>query len=249
MGGRGCRGGWGAPGGPARPVLGAPARPHCAVGQVWGQREGRWGAAVGQVGVLGGSHGVGGGKAGVSGAGAVGQQGDTVGQHVDVEGQDGMPWGSRDAVGQGGVRWGSEGTLWGSEGMLWVSKGMLWASKGMPWASKGMTEVSERTLWGSPTCDEALAGIASGHGEDTEGRCRDLVAPVFDGAGVAPRHIRHVGHCVGAVPVVPDRRLLGLPLGVLRASPISALCVGLSTPGWGGKGTLCHSAPRDSPLL
>lgn len=100
-------------------------------------------------------------------------------------------------MGQGGVQWGSEGTSWGSEGMPWVSKRVARASK-------GMARVSIGTLGGNPTCDEALAGIARRHGEDTEGRCGDLVTPVLDSAGVAPRHIGHVGHCVGAVPVVPD---------------------------------------------
>lgn len=73
-----------------------------------------------------------------------------------------------------------------------------------------MSSVSRRC-----TCDGALAGVPSGHGPDAVGRVRDLIATVLDQDGVSTSHVWHVGHQVGAVVVVPDVGLLGLPLRVL----------------------------------
>lgn len=51
---------------------------------------------------------------------------------------------------------------------------------------------------------------------DAEGRVGDLVAPIFDGDGIASRHVWHIGHCVGPVSIVPNIGLLWLALGVLE---------------------------------
>lgn len=67
----------------------------------------------------------------------------------------------------------------------------------------------------SRTCNGALAGVSGGNGPDTVGRVRDLVATVLDQDGVSTSHVWHVGHQVGAVVVVPNVGLLGLPLRVL----------------------------------
>lgn len=72
-----------------------------------------------------------------------------------------------------------------------------------------------------PTCDKAFAGIACRQGMDAEGRVRDLIPAVFDGDGVAPSHVWHVGDRVGAVPVIPNVGLLGLPLRILKGKSMS----------------------------
>ena len=67
----------------------------------------------------------------------------------------------------------------------------------------------------TPTCEEALAGVAGGQGLDAVGRVRDLVPSILDGDGVVPDGVRYVGHSVGAVSVVLDAGLLGLAFRVL----------------------------------
>lgn len=65
------------------------------------------------------------------------------------------------------------------------------------------------------TCDGALAGVSGGQGSDTVGGVWDLIPSVLNEDGVSASHVRHVGHKVGPVMVVPDVGLLRLPLWVL----------------------------------
>lgn len=67
-----------------------------------------------------------------------------------------------------------------------------------------------------PTCNSALAGIASGQGSDAVRGVWDFVAAILNEDGVAASHVRHIGHQVGSILVVPNVGLLGFPFWVLQ---------------------------------
>lgn len=67
------------------------------------------------------------------------------------------------------------------------------------------------------TCEETFAGIACGQGLDAVRGVGNLVASIFNGDGVGAGGVGHVGHSVGAVPVVLDGGILRFALRVLTA--------------------------------
>ena len=67
-----------------------------------------------------------------------------------------------------------------------------------------------------PTGDSAFAGVSCGQGSDAIRGVGDLVSAVLNEDGVAAGHVRHVGHQVGSILVVPDVGFLGFPFWVLQ---------------------------------
>lgn len=65
------------------------------------------------------------------------------------------------------------------------------------------------------TCDTTFAGISCRERLDVVRGIRDLVSPVLNGDGVWACRVRHIGHGVGAIPVILDCGILWLPLWVL----------------------------------
>ena len=72
------------------------------------------------------------------------------------------------------------------------------------------------------TSETTFAGISCGQGLDAVWRVGNLIPSIFNGDGVGPCRVRHIRHCVGAIPVILDGCILWFALRVLSVSKTSS---------------------------
>lgn len=58
------------------------------------------------------------------------------------------------------------------------------------------------------TCDCAFAGISCGQGSDTIWGVWDLITTILDENSITASHVRHIGHKVRPILIIPNVSLL-----------------------------------------